>query len=104
MSTQTEVRDQRKETRVDSSDVIRWKRSGRCEDNKAWTIDRSPSSYGFMTRAELSPDVGDQIHIRRHLEDGNWFVYDNPFRVARTESVTYELVLVGCTAESQVDP
>ncbi len=98
MSAGTMTIERRRETRVESDDVIRWKRPGHIEDNKAWTIDRSPSGYGFMSRVESAPKVGDRIHIRLRDSDG-WDVYDEPFRVARTETVTDQLVLVGCVVD-----
>jgi len=98
MTVGTMTIERRRETRVESDDVVRWKRQGRVEDNKAWTIDRSPSGYGFMARVETAPKVGDRIHIRLH-DNNNWDVFDGPFRVARTETVTDELVLVGCVVD-----
>jgi len=98
MTAGTMAIERRSETRVEADDIIRWKRPGRFEDNKAWTIDRSPSGYGFMARTEIAPRVGDKIHIRFH-ENDNWTVFDEPFRVARTETVSEELVLVGCVVD-----
>lgn len=95
MTAGTMTLERRSETRVDADDVIRWKRPGRFEDNKAWTIDRSPSGYGFMARVETAPKAGERIHIRLQ-ENDNWKMFDEPFRVARTEAVTDRLVLVGC--------
>ncbi len=100
MLTKTIPLDRRSETRVESDDVIRWKRPGSIEDNKAWTIDRSPSGYGFMAKIETAPKVGDRIHIRRFDSD-RWDSLDEPFRVARTEAVTDELVLVGCVIDER---
>ncbi|MFQ5428929.1 MAG: hypothetical protein ACE5E1_01360 [Phycisphaerae bacterium] len=98
MSAQTSTIDRRREVRLESDDVIRWKRPGQVEDNKAWTIDRSPSGYGFMARVETAPKVGDRLHIRRYSDD-RWDSFDESFRVARTEAVTEELVLVGCVID-----
>ncbi len=100
MLTKTIPLDRRSETRVESDDVIRWKRPGSIEDNKAWTIDRSPSGYGFMAKIDTAPKVGDRIHIRRFDSD-RWDSLDEPFRVARTEAVTDELVLVGCVIDDR---
>lgn len=99
MTTRTLPIERRRETRVQSDDVIRWKRPGKVEDHKAWTIDRSPSGYGFMARIGSAPRVGDRIHIRC-FECDRWDSFDDPFRVTRTEAVTDELVLVGCAIES----
>lgn len=90
--------DKRGEPRVISDDVIRFKRPGRFEDNKAWTIDRSPSGYGFITRTDHAPTVGDTIHIKRFDTD-RWDSLDHSFRVARIDAVTPELVIVGCVAQ-----
>ena len=98
MTTKTGLLERREETRVASDDVIRWKRPGCIEDNKAWTVDRSPSGYGFMARVEIAPRVGDRIHIRRFDTD-RWDSHDEPFRIARTEAVNDELVLVGCVSD-----
>ena len=90
--------EQRREVRLESDEVVRWKRPGQVEDNKAWTVDRSPSGYGFMVRVDVAPKVGDLIHIRRYDDDG-WDSFDEPFRVARTQRATDELVIIGCVME-----
>ncbi|MBK8266805.1 MAG: hypothetical protein IPK83_00215 [Planctomycetes bacterium] len=88
--------DKRREVRLDSQDIIRWKRPGRIEDHKAWTVDRSPSGYGFMSRIDEAPRVGDLIHVRRFDHD-RWAAFEEPFKVARILPATDELVVVGCT-------
>ncbi|MBX3396807.1 MAG: hypothetical protein KF841_15730 [Phycisphaerae bacterium] len=87
--------DKRREVRLDSQDIIRWKRPGRIEDHKAWTIDRSPSGYGFMARVHEAPRLGDLIHIRRFDHD-RWASFEEPYRVSRVFPATDELVVVGC--------
>ncbi|HWL92384.1 MAG TPA: hypothetical protein VNT79_02530 [Phycisphaerae bacterium] len=87
--------ERREEVRLDSQDIIRWKRPGRLEDNKAWTVDRSPSGYGFMTRFDGAPRVGDLVHIRR-FDNDRWAPFEEPFKVARLLPATDELVVVGC--------
>ncbi len=90
--------EKRIEPRIISDDVIRFKRPGRFEDHKAWTIDRSPSGYGFITRTDHAPSLGDTIHIRRFDTD-RWDAYAHSFHVARIDPVTPELVIVGCVAQ-----
>ncbi len=87
--------ERRQEVRLDSQDVIRWKRPGRMEDVKAWTIDRSPSGYGFMSRADQAPRLGDMIHIRR-FDNDRWAAIEEPFKVTRVLPATDELVVIGC--------
>ena len=98
MPTQTSLIERRKEVRLESSDVLRWKRPGHVEDNKAWTVDRSPSGFGFMARIEDAPKVGDRLHIRRYDAD-RWDTIDGSFRVARTEPATEDLLVVGCVID-----
>lgn len=92
--------ERRQEVRLDSQDIIRWKRPGRIEDHKAWTVDRSPSGYGFMSRMDEAPRIGDLLHIRRFDHD-RWQAFDEPFRVARIQPATEELVIVGCCVTDQ---
>lgn len=94
----TTAMEKRREVRVQSDDAIRWKHPGKFEDFKGWTIDRSPSGYGFMAKSEYAPRVGERINIRRFDQD-RWDVLGDPFRVTRTESVTDELTLIGCVMD-----
>lgn len=103
MSSQATTQERRNEVRVESNDVLRWKRPGRVEDNKAWTVDRSPSGFGFMARIQDAPRVGDRINIRRYDSD-RWDTVLEPFRVARTEPVTEELLFVGCVMDEDTGP
>ena len=98
MVTRTPTLENRREVRLQCDDAIRWKHPGKPEDFKGWTIDRSPSGFGFMAKSEQAPRVGDWIHIRRFDSDV-WDISEEPFRVTRTESVTPELTIVGCFAE-----
>ena len=84
---------------MEADDVIRWKRPGKIEDNKAWMIDRSPSGLGFLTRAKTAPRVGDTLNIRR-LEDERWATIERSVRVARTTpTLGHDLVMIGCSIE-----
>jgi hypothetical protein len=88
--------DRRRELRCSSDDVIRWKRPGRIEDHKGWTLDGSPSGIGFLALAEAAPEVGDRIHIRK-LEGDTWTTLDRTVRVARADpTANNEFVVVGC--------
>ena len=98
MSAPATTRERRGEVRLESNDVLRWKRPGRVEDNKAWTVDRSPSGFGFMARIQDAPQIGERIHLRRYDAD-RWDALSEAFRVARTEPVTDELLVVGCVME-----
>ena len=98
MNAPTITTDRRKEVRVESDDIIRWKRPGRIEDHKAWTINRSPSGFGFMTRFDVAPKIGDLIHIRRFDVD-EWDCFDDAFRVARINQATDELAVIGCVVD-----
>ncbi|MCG8406014.1 MAG: hypothetical protein MI923_12530 [Phycisphaerales bacterium] len=98
MTIKTSPIERRRETRLESDDIIRWKRPGHIEDHKAWTIDQSPSGYGFMARKDNAPAIGEYINIRRYDND-RWDIFEEPFRVARTEFVTDQLVLVGCVQD-----
>lgn len=100
MSAPATTSERRSEVRLESNDVLRWKRPGRVEDNKAWTVDRSPSGFGFMARIEDAPQIGDRINIRRYDTD-RWDTVLEPFRVARIEQVTDELLMVGCVMEEE---
>lgn len=100
MSDQTTI-ERRREVRLASDDVIRWKHPGKFEDFKGWTIDRSPSGYGFMAKAGQAPAIGERINIRRFDRD-RWDILGDAFRVTRAESITDELILVGCVEETAV--
>jgi|GEM_PF-1794510 len=100
MSTNATI-ERRREVRLASDDVIRWKHPGKFEDFKGWTIDRSPSGYGFMAKAEQAPKIGERINIRR-LERDRWDILGESFRVTRAEIVTDELTLVGCVEDDAV--
>lgn len=102
MSAPATTSERRNEVRLDSNDVLRWKRPGRVEDNKAWTVDRSPSGFGFMARIQDAPKIGERIHIRRYDAD-RWDTVLEPFRVTRIEPVTDELLIVGCAMEEETD-
>jgi hypothetical protein len=95
-TTQTE---RRAEPRIEADDIVRWKRPGRIEDEKAWIIDRSPNGLGFLTTFDRAPQVGDALHVRR-MSDDRWAVIDRPIRVARTTPLAGgDLVMVGCAME-----
>ncbi|HVP10227.1 MAG TPA: hypothetical protein VMV94_03465 [Phycisphaerae bacterium] len=99
MTNSTTQTERRREPRMQADDVIRWKRPGRIEDEKAWMIDRSPNGVGFLVMAERAPKAGDILHIRQRTE-GGWTVIDRLIRVARTAPVSSdELVMVGCAME-----
>ncbi len=89
--------ERRRELRHNADDVIRWKRPGRIEDRKGWTLDASPSGIGFLTLSEEAPRIGDEIHLRR-LEGETWATIERTVRVARADPTTNnEFVVVGCT-------
>jgi hypothetical protein len=89
----------RSEIRLRADDIIRWKRAGRVEDHKGWTLDRSPSSIGFLAPPGTAPEVGDVLHIRQ-WEDGGWRTIEKTVRIARAQlTPTRDLVMIGCTLE-----
>lgn len=89
--------DRRRELRQNADDVIRWKRPGRIEDHKGWTLDASPSGIGFLTLAEAAPKLGEEIHLRK-LDGEIWTTLERTVRVARADRTTNnEFVVVGCT-------
>ena len=91
--------ERRREPRIEADDIIRWKRPGRIEDEKAWLVDRSPNGLGFLTRGERLPQVGEFLNIRQ-MNDDRWTVVDRPIRVARTAPIAGGgLVMVGCEME-----
>jgi hypothetical protein len=88
--------DRRRELRCNADDMIRWKRPGRIEDHKGWTLDASPSGIGFLALAETAPQIGDRIHLRK-LEGETWSTLDRTVRVARADpTANNEFVVVGC--------
>ena len=89
----------RREIRIRSDDIIRWKRQGRIEDFKGWALDKSPSSLGFLTTPGSAPEVGEVLHIRQ-WEDGEWNTIDRTVRIARAQlTPSRDLVIVGCTID-----
>ncbi|HUN80238.1 MAG TPA: hypothetical protein VMV81_01890 [Phycisphaerae bacterium] len=91
--------DRRGKFRLRSQDVLRWKRPGRIEDHKAWSIDRSDAGIGFCTLADSRPQVGELINLRL-LDRDRWQTVERTVRVARTDSAPGgELVFVGCALE-----
>jgi len=94
----------RKSLRFRCDDVLRWKRPGRIEDYKAWSIDRSDGGFGFCTLTKNSPQVGDVINLRV-FDRGRWMTVDRTVRIARTEPTPGgELVFVGCMLEDSDNP
>lgn len=91
--------DRRRDERVESRDVARWKRPGRIEDHKAWMVDRSRSSIGFMADAAAAPRLGEVLNIRQ-LDRDRWTIIEDTVRVARTAPAGDDLVMVGCTFAS----
>ncbi len=88
--------DRREEPRIETSDVIRWKRPGRPEDNTAWTVDRSQSGLGFMITADVTPHVGDVLNVRR-LDQDRWETINQTVRVVHaTRASCDQLVMIGC--------
>ena len=93
----TTAANRRRDERVDWDDTIRWKRSGRIEDHKAWASDRSPTSLGFLTTTDSAPAVGDELHVRR-MDYDRWAILDEVVRVARVSKIASDnLSVVGCT-------
>lgn len=89
----------RKDVRIESHDIIRWKRPGRIEDHKAWAVDKSPTSMGFLTDVQSAPQVGDTLHVRFRIH-GEWQPMERTVRIARTQLTPgRDLVMVGCTIE-----
>ncbi len=92
-------RDKRQQLRSPATDVLRWKRPGRIEDHRAWSVDRSEDGLGFCTPTDSSPRVGEVIHLRLFDRD-RWMTVDRAVRVARTTATPGgELVFVGCAME-----
>lgn len=88
--------DQRREIRQCADDVIRWKRPGRIEDYRGWTLDVSSSGIGFMTSANPGVRIGDRIHVRR-LDGDIWSTIEGPIEVARVSQTSSPgVVVVGC--------
>jgi hypothetical protein len=91
--------DRRTAPRLIADDIIRWKRPGKVEDNKGWTVDRSETGIGFYTDLRVTPQVGEVIHMRR-LDGDTWVPFDGKITVRRaTPTSTDELVTIGCTIE-----
>ena len=104
MTTQAARPERRKSPRLRFDDVIRWKRPGRAEDHKAWSIDRSDEGIGFCTVAQNAPRVGEIINLRVFNRD-RWMTFDGPVKVARVDATPGgELVMVGCMIESPAQP
>lgn len=94
---------QRREIRQCADDVIRWKRPGRIEDHRAWTLDVSPSGIGFMTSSDPGVRIGDRIHVRR-LDGDIWSTLEGPIEVARVSQTSSPgVVVVGCRIGSSID-
>jgi len=90
------VDNRRRDTRRPSDDLIRWKRPGRIEDHKGWSIDASASSLGFLADRRSAPCVGERLNVRR-LDGERWTTIDRPVWVARTMPASSDdLVFVGC--------
>ena len=82
-----------------ADDIIRWKRPGKIEDNKGWTVDRSDTGIGFYTDLRVAPQVGDVIHLRR-LDGDSWIPFDGKITVRRaTPTSTDELITIGCSID-----
>ena len=64
MVTRAPTLENRREVRLQCDDAIRWKHPGKPEDFKGWTIDRSPSGFGFMAKSEQAPRVGADVTLR----------------------------------------
>lgn len=105
MKTLQSVADRRKDERFECDHIIRWKRPGRFEDNKAWSSDRSPTSLGFITETRNAPAVSEVLHVRR-LNVDRWVIESNVIRVARvTRASSPDLSIIGCTlAEPEKSP
>jgi hypothetical protein len=94
--------ERRTNLRLRSEDVLRWKRPGRVEDHKAWSVDRSDLGIGFCTLAEVRPQVGEVINLRV-LDRDRWKTVEQTVRVARTDPTPGgELIFVGCALDSTV--
>lgn len=93
--------DRRMNTRTRSEDVVRWKRPGRIEDHKAWSIDRSDFGVGFCTLAGARPKVGEVINLRVFDRD-RWMTVERTVRIAHTDAAPGgELVFVGCAIDEK---
>ena len=99
MSARTINSDRRSEMRMESSDIVRWKRPGKLEDRKAYMLDRSPSGLGFVAHTSEAPRVGDILNLRRRDGD-RWATLDRAVRVVRADPATDDsLTIVGCRLE-----
>ncbi len=93
--------ERRRDERALWDDTIRWKRPGRIEDHKAWAVDRSPTSLGFLTDTKAAPAIGDTLHVRR-MDRDRWVILEDVVRVARVSRTTSpELTVVGCRLSDQ---
>ena len=93
--------DRRYRMRQRSEDVLRWKRPGRIEDHKAWSVDRSDLGIGFCTLADSQLRVGEVINLRVRDRD-QWRTLEKTVRVARTDCMPGgELIFVGCAVEAE---
>ncbi|MFH1418104.1 MAG: hypothetical protein ABII12_07475 [Planctomycetota bacterium] len=91
--------DRRKEERKIADDIIRWKRPGKIEDQKAWMVDRAPSGLGFLTNTEIAPCVGEVLNVRQ-LDRDRWITIDRTVRVARAALASDDsLTMIGCAVE-----
>jgi hypothetical protein len=96
MATSTTGTERRIERRLASDDVIRWKRPGRIEDHKGWSVDRSLSGLGFLVEAPAAPRVGERLHVRQ-LDGDRWTVLDRTYCVVRADPANGgDFAFVGC--------
>jgi hypothetical protein len=92
----TSEKDRRSEPRIECDRIVRWKRPGKIEDHKAWMVDRAPSGLGFVTSADVAPQVGEILNIRQ-LDEDRWATIDRTVRVARaTQTTADNLIMIGC--------
>ncbi len=104
MTIPNSIVNRRSEPRQISDDVLRWKRPGRIEDQRGWSLDLSSCGMGFMTGRDAAPSVGESLHLRR-LNGDVWETIERPVRVARVSDTTSpEIVVVGCRMEAPETP
>ncbi len=89
----------RKEERALADDIIRWKRPGKIEDQKAWMVDRAQSGLGFLTDTKIAPRAGEILNVRQ-LDRDRWITIDRTVRVARATLASDDtLTMIGCSVE-----
>ena len=85
--------------------MIRWKRPGKIEDHRGWALDCSEAGIGFMTCADISPQIGDAIHLRK-FDGDRWATLDKAIHVRRKSPTSHpDVLVIGCSLDPETaDP